>query len=140
MRLLRRRRVVRRYQSKERLTQSGERMAKTMTRGEVRIDAGSLAAERLACEAQELAAKRIDPTSPYFRGGAAAVRPDRRRFVLRSMAAIGAGGGWLADALAEVQSGSAVHEVAADASKVPGYPLAAESYGTRSQFETSSIR
>jgi len=33
-----------------------------------------------------------------------------------------------------------VHDVPADASKTPGYPLADESYGTRSQFETEVRR
>jgi sulfane dehydrogenase subunit SoxC len=66
----------------------------------------------------------------------AATRADRRRFVLGSLAAVG-GGGLVRDALAQAPpSGTTVHDVPPDASKVQGYPLADESYGTRSQFET----
>ena len=39
-------------------------------------------------------------------------------------------------AFAQAPLGAAVHDVPVDASKTPGYPLADESYGTRSQFET----
>jgi len=63
-------------------------------------------------------------------------RADRRRFVLRSMATVGASGAWMRSAFAQAPPGAPVHEVPADASKVQGYPLADESYGTRSQFET----
>ena len=63
-------------------------------------------------------------------------RADRRRFVLRSMAAVGAGGGWVQSAFAQAPLGATLHDVPVDASKVQGYPLADESYGTRSQFET----
>jgi sulfane dehydrogenase subunit SoxC len=63
-------------------------------------------------------------------------RADRRQFVLRTVAAVGAGGGWIPSAFAQAPPGATVHEVPADASKVQGYPLADESYGARSQFET----
>ena len=63
-------------------------------------------------------------------------RSDRRRFMLRSVAAMGAGSGLVHDAFAQAPPGAIVHDVPPDASKVQGYPLADESYGTRSQFET----
>ncbi|MFI4887530.1 MAG: sulfite dehydrogenase [Burkholderiales bacterium] len=63
-------------------------------------------------------------------------RADRRRFVLRSLAAAGAGGAITQTAFAQTPPAANVHDVPADASKAPGYPLADESYGTRSQFET----
>ena len=91
--------------------------------------------EQLAREARELARKRDDPASPYFRGHQPE-RADRRRFVLRSVGALGAAGGWMHGALAQSPLGAVVHDVPDDPSKVQGYPLADESYGTRSQFET----
>lgn len=94
--------------------------------------------ERLAIEERQLAAKRDDPKSPYFRGDGA--RADRRRFVLGSIAALGASAGLTRSARAEAPLGATEHEVPVDASKTPGYPLADESYGTRSQFETEVRR
>ena len=88
---------------------------------------------RLADEALALAAKRADPSSPYFRG-------DRRRFALRTLAAVGGVALIGRDASAQAPLGATVHDVPADASKTPGYPLADESYGTRSQFETEVRR
>jgi sulfane dehydrogenase subunit SoxC len=67
-------------------------------------------------------------------------RADRRRFVLRSMAAVGAGGGLMQRAFAQTPLGATMHDVPADASRTQGYPLADESYGTRSQFETEVRR
>jgi sulfane dehydrogenase subunit SoxC len=67
-------------------------------------------------------------------------RADRRRFVLRSMAAVGAGGGLMQRAFAQAPLGATMHDVPADASRTQGYPLADESYGTRSQFETEVRR
>ena len=67
-------------------------------------------------------------------------RSGRRRFVLQSMAAVGAAGGIVRTSRATVPLGATEHEVPADASKVQGYPLADESYGTRSQFETEVRR
>jgi sulfane dehydrogenase subunit SoxC len=64
----------------------------------------------------------------------------RRRFVLRSMAAVGAGSSLMHRAFAQAPLGAAVHDVPPDASKVQGYPLADESYGLRSQFETEVRR
>jgi len=89
--------------------------------------------ERLAREARDLAIKRRDPASPYFRG-------DRRRFVLQSMAAVGSVTALARAASAQAPLGSTVHDVPADATRTPGYPLADESYGTRSQFETEVRR
>jgi len=94
---------------------------------------------RLAREARDLAVKRADPSSAYLRGNAP-VRADRRRFVLQSMAALGGTAGVMRNAFAETGVGATVHDVPADASKTPGYPLADESYGTRSQFETEVRR
>ena len=94
---------------------------------------------RLAREARDLAVKRADPSSAYFRGNAS-VRADRRRFVLQSMAALGGTAAVVRSAFAETGPGATVHDVPADASKTPGYPLADESYGTRSQFETEVRR
>ncbi len=63
-------------------------------------------------------------------------RSDRRRFMLGSLAAAGVAAGWPRPSRAAASLGSIEHEVPADASKTPGYPLADESYGSRSQFET----
>jgi len=65
-----------------------------------------------------------------------ASRADRRRFMLGSVAALGAGSGLARGAFAAAPLGAVEHEVPADASKAQGYPLADESYGSRSQFET----
>ena len=61
---------------------------------------------------------------------------DRRRFMLGSLAAAGVAASWPRVARAAPPPGLVEHEVPADASKTPGYPLADESYGSRSQFET----
>jgi sulfane dehydrogenase subunit SoxC len=82
-----------------------------------------------------LAQERLDPASPYF-GGDPQARADRRRFMLSSIAALGAGSGLAKGVFAAVPLGAVEHNVPADASKVQGYPLADESYGSRSQFET----
>ncbi|HTL76730.1 MAG TPA: sulfite dehydrogenase [Casimicrobiaceae bacterium] len=87
---------------------------------------------RLDREAHDLAVKRRDPASPFFRG-------DRRRFVLRSAAAV-SGIALARAAPAQAPPGAAAHDVPPDATKTPGYPLADESYGTRSQFETEVRR
>jgi len=89
----------------------------------------------LADEARALAQKRTDPGSPYS-SGSGPRRADRRRFVLGSMAAFGVGSALTRHASAAAPLGATEHDVPADASKVQGYPLADESYGTRSQFET----
>jgi len=88
---------------------------------------------RLAREVRDLAVKQRDPASPYFRG-------DRRRFMLQSVAAAGALAALPRPASAQAPLGATVHDVPPDASKTPGYPLADESYGTRSQFETEVRR
>jgi sulfane dehydrogenase subunit SoxC len=67
------------------------------------------------------------------------VASERRRF-LRAMAALSAGSGIASTALAQAPQNAGVHDVPADASKVQGYPLEDESYGTRSQFETEVRR
>ena len=94
----------------------------------------STAEERLGREQQYLEAQRSDPASPYFAGG---LKPShgRRRFLLGSMAALGGAGAMQSSHAAEAL-GAVVHDVPADATKVQGYPLADQSYGTRSQFET----
>src|SRR5688572_16633927 len=96
--------------------------------------------ELKSAEERMLAEKRNDPYSPYFVGDAYA-RMARRRFMLGSVAAIGAASGisfnaWAAAQLPSVPLGSIEREVPPDASKVQGYPLEDESYGSRSQFET----
>jgi sulfane dehydrogenase subunit SoxC len=63
-------------------------------------------------------------------------RSDRRRFMLGSLAAASVAASWPRPSRAAAPPGSVEHEVPADASKTPGYPLADESYGSRSQFET----
>ncbi len=89
----------------------------------------------LAQEARFISAKRTDPASPYFEGG---ISPQhgRRRFVLGSMAALGGLGAMSSGQVAAETLGAVEREVPPDASKVQGYPLADESYGSRSQFET----
>ena len=67
------------------------------------------------------------------------VASERRRF-LRAMAALSAGSGITSTGSAQAPQTAGVHDVPADASKVQGYPLEDESYGTRSQFETEVRR
>ena len=87
-------------------------------------------------EDRALATDRANPMSPYHRdsGGTPG---GRRRFMLGSLAVAGAATSLPGLARAKGSLGSEEHDVPADASKVPGYPLADESYGTRSQFETA---
>ena len=59
------------------------------------------------------------------------VASERRRF-LRAMAALSAGSGIASTGSAQAPQTAGVHDVPADASKVQGYPLEDESYGTRS--------
>ena len=59
--------------------------------------------------------------------------------MLGSMAALGAASLPAQRAAAQTQHAT-VHDVPADPTKTPGYPLADESYGTRSQFETEVRR
>jgi sulfane dehydrogenase subunit SoxC len=61
---------------------------------------------------------------------------DRRRFMMGTFAAVGAAAALARDARAAASLGAVEHEVPQDASKAQGYPLADESYGARSQFET----
>jgi len=61
----------------------------------------------------------------------------RRRFMAGAVAAVGAAA-LARDARAAASLGATEHEVPEDASKTQGYPLADESYGTRSQFETEA--
>ncbi len=86
-------------------------------------------------EAGQLAWNRNDPNSPYFAGGPA-TGIGRRRFLAATIAAAGIAGGASGRIGAEPPLGAVEHEVPADAGKVQGYPLADESYGSRSQFET----
>jgi sulfane dehydrogenase subunit SoxC len=64
-----------------------------------------------------------------------ALRAGRRSFVLGSVATAAAAAAW--PARGATPSADAVHDVPDDPSKVPGYPMADESYGARSQFEKS---
>ena len=88
----------------------------------------------LEAEARLLAHERRDPVSPYFNADPR-LRTERRRFMLGSLAAAAAAGLVPRGARA-VPLGAVEHDVPADASKTQGYPLADESYGSRSQFET----
>ncbi|KAF3999521.1 sulfite dehydrogenase [Glaciimonas immobilis] len=93
-----------------------------------------------ALEEQEerfLASERKDPLSPYYRGSstlADQTMPQRRRFMLGAMAALGTAGGTALGAT----PGSIQRLVPEDATKTPGIGVATEDggYGTRSQFET----
>ena len=67
-------------------------------------------------------------------------RADRRRFVLQSIAAVGGAAGLVRDALPQTPPGAVAHDVPVDPTRTPGYPLADESYGARSQFETEVRR
>jgi sulfane dehydrogenase subunit SoxC len=89
----------------------------------------------LEAEARQLAQERSDPASPYFAGDPKA-RVDRRRFLIGSLAAAGAAGVVSRSARAAAPLGAVEHEVPPDPSKVQGYALDDESYGSRSQFET----
>jgi sulfane dehydrogenase subunit SoxC len=60
----------------------------------------------------------------------------RRRFILGSAAAASGLAAWSHQVGAAVPPGAIAREVPADPSKVLGYPLDDESYGSRSQFET----
>jgi sulfane dehydrogenase subunit SoxC len=89
----------------------------------------------LEAEARQLAVDREDPASPYFKDGRQPL--GRRRFLVGSTAMAAGTVGVLSRSIpAAGPSGAVEREVPADASKVPGYPLADESYGSRSQFET----
>jgi sulfane dehydrogenase subunit SoxC len=93
--------------------------------------AASEAAQLAAQEDRVLAHQRRDPESPYI---SLKPREARRRFMFGSVAA--AAGAVVARNAKAADNPPGVHEVPADASKVLGYPMADESYGTRSQFET----
>ena len=88
----------------------------------------------LAAEHRMLLAGRSDPDSAYFPGASA--KPGRRSFMLSSIAAAGAAVGLASDRSYAAPLGSVQREVPPDPSKVQGTPLADESYGLRSQFET----
>jgi len=90
--------------------------------------------ELLAREEAFLAVERRNPASPYFAGGLAP-RAGRRRFMLGSMAALGAATAIAATRSRAAEGASPQHEAPPDASKVQGYPLEDASYGSRSQFE-----
>jgi sulfane dehydrogenase subunit SoxC len=95
----------------------------------------SAAGKLIAAEERLLAVERNNPASPYFNQGGPP-RAGRRKFMLGSMAAAGVAGGLPLNALSAVPLGAVEHEVPADASRVQGYPLDDQSYGSRSQFET----
>src|SRR5205823_5821354 len=108
---------------------------KTRAEGnEERIAAPSPTSALLEAEVRELERHRNDPASPYFTGRRER-RLDRRGFLLGSVAAAGSVAGF-AHAAAAVPPGSTEREVPPDATRTQGYPLADESYGSRSQFET----
>ena len=86
-------------------------------------------------EDRALTAERTDSHSPYY-GDPTDTPGGRRRFMFGSLAAVGAVASLPRLAQAKGSLGSEEHDVPADATKVPGYPLADESYGSRSQFET----
>ena len=91
--------------------------------------------ERLVCAEREmLLQSRGDPGSAYFPGPS--TKPSRRKFMLSSMAAAGAAAGLASNKSYGAPLGSVQREVPPDPSKVQGTPLADESYGLRSQFET----
>src|SRR5215813_5782465 len=89
----------------------------------------------LQAEAEQLLLDRNDPASPYFSGDSRA-RVDRRRFLLGSIAAVGATSALPPSAHGAVPLGAVEREVPSDASRVQGFGLDDESYGSRSQFET----
>ena len=60
----------------------------------------------------------------------------RRRFIGRGLGLAGAAASLPFASRAAAPAGAVERPVADDPSKVPGYPLADESYGMRSQFET----
>jgi sulfane dehydrogenase subunit SoxC len=97
------------------------------------------AEDLLAQEERYLAAQRTDPASPYFAGGVGP-RDGRRRFVFGSMAAVGSAAALGSKPTGATVPGAVEREVPADATKVQGYPLDDESYGSRSQFETEVRR
>ena len=86
---------------------------------------------QLECEDRALAARRGDPTSPYYTGEAPP-QPARRR-VLAGLAAMSAGA-VAAQQPQKAPPGSVLREVPLDPSKVQGTPLE-DGYGLRSQFE-----
>jgi sulfane dehydrogenase subunit SoxC len=67
---------------------------------------------------------------------AASTPEGRRRFIAGSLGLAGAAASLPFASKAAVPPGAVERPVPADPSKVPGYPLADESYGARSQFET----
>jgi sulfane dehydrogenase subunit SoxC len=115
-------------------TEGGAMRKRSVLHGPI-PQATSATDELLAREEQLLASQRSDPRSPYFAGGRSGAL-DRRRFMVGSMAALGAGATVIRGAIAAVPLGAVEHEVLPDASKAQGYPIADESYGSRSQFES----
>ena len=86
-------------------------------------------------ETRQLAQNSEDQASAYFAGNDRD-RLRRRRFMVGSMAAAGAVIGLARPAFAAAPLGAVERDVPPDASKVQGYPLEDQSYGSRSQFET----
>ena len=77
-----------------------------------------------------------DPPLLPPRADLTASPPGRRRFLAGGIGLAGAAAALPIAGRAAAPPGAIDRPVPADASKVPGYPLADESYGTRSQFET----
>lgn len=98
-------------------------------------DAGATTQGLQEAEQQLLDRQRQEPASPYYSGER---RPatNRRQFLAASLAAGGLAGGLMRSAQAAPPLGAVEHPVPADASKEPGYVMADQSYGSRSQFET----
>jgi sulfane dehydrogenase subunit SoxC len=77
-------------------------------------------------------------TEPRRERAASLLRGERRRFVAGGLGLAGAAAAALPIASrAAAPPGAVERPVPADAAKEPGYPLADESYGARSQFETA---
>jgi sulfane dehydrogenase subunit SoxC len=97
--------------------------------------ASGMTEELLAAERRMLLQGRSDPRSAYYED-ASSTPLGRRRFMLSSIAAAGAAAGLASSKSSAAPLGSVQREVPPDPSKVQGTPLADESYGLRSQFET----
>lgn len=90
-------------------------------------------------EQQFLSIEQKDPLSPYYRGSpasSAGTVPQRRRFMLGAIAALGAAG--VSGSAFGASPGSIERKVPEDATKTQGVGVATDDggYGTRSQFET----
>jgi sulfane dehydrogenase subunit SoxC len=78
----------------------------------------------------------MSPADRERERAAATSRPERRRFIAGGIGLAGAAAALPIASRAAAPPGAVEHPVPQDPSKVPGIPLADESYGARSQFET----